>query len=62
MSNLDYLTARLHGRRSRMAEGERLDALCRIRSIEEYARTLFPEAEFQGIADLQRQLVEDFIR
>jgi vacuolar-type H+-ATPase subunit C/Vma6 len=62
LSNLDYLAARLHGRRSRMAEGERLDALCRIRSIEEYARTLFPEAEFQGVADLQRQLVEDLIR
>ena len=61
LSNLDYLAARLHGRRSRMAEGERLDALCRIRTIEEYARTIFPEKEFLGIADLQRQLIEEFI-
>ena len=62
MSNLDYLVARLHGRRSRMAEGERLDALCRIRTAEEYARTLFPEEEFHGIAELQRQLVEDLVK
>lgn len=62
MSNLDYLAARLHGRRSRMAEGDRLDGLCRIRTVEEYARTLFPEQEFQGIAELQRQLVEDLVR
>ncbi len=62
MSNLEYLTARLHGRRSRLAEGDRLDALSRIRTVEEYARTLFPEKDFQGIAELQRQLVEDLVR
>jgi vacuolar-type H+-ATPase subunit C/Vma6 len=62
VSNLEYLTARLHGRRSRMAEGDRLDALTRIRTVEEYARTLFPEKDFQDIADLQRQLVEDLVR
>lgn len=61
LSNLDYLAARLHGRRSKMAEGERLDALCRIRSIEEYARTILPDSEFRGIADLQRQLIEEFV-
>ncbi len=44
-----------------MAEGERLDALCRIRSIEEYARTVLPDREVRGTADLQRQLIEEFI-
>ncbi|MBP1750457.1 MAG: hypothetical protein H6Q52_2996, partial [Deltaproteobacteria bacterium] len=62
MSNLDYLAARLHGRRSVMAEGERLDALCRIRTVEEYARAVFPEREYQGIADFQRQLIEKFMQ
>lgn len=61
LSNLEFLAARLHGRRSRMAEGERLDALCRIRTVEEYARTVFPEREYLGIADFQRQLIEEFI-
>lgn len=44
-----------------MAEGERLDALCRIRSIEEYGRTVLPDREIRGIADFQRQLIEKFI-
>lgn len=61
MSNLDYLAARLHGRRSRVAEGEKLDALCRIHTVEEYARTVFPEREYLGIADFQRQVIEEFI-
>lgn len=61
VSNLDYLAARLHGSRSKMAEGERLDALCRISSIEEYARTVLPDREVRGIADLQRQLIEEFV-
>ncbi len=62
MSNLDYLAARLHGRRSVMAEGERLDALCHIRTLEEYVRAVFPEREYQGIADFQRQLIEELIQ
>lgn len=61
MSNLDYLAARLHGGRSTMAEGDRLDALSRIRTIEEYARTVLPDREVRSIADLQRQLIEELI-
>lgn len=62
MGNLDYLAARLHGRRSSMAEGEKLDALTRIRSLPEFARSLFPESEFHELMDLQRRLVEDLAR
>ena len=62
MSNLDYLAARLHGRRSVMAEGERLDALCHIRTLEEYTRAVYPEREYQGIADFQRHLIEELIQ
>jgi vacuolar-type H+-ATPase subunit C/Vma6 len=59
VSDLDYLAARLHGRRSRLAEAERLDELCRLRSIPELASALYPEREFQTTVDLQRQLVQD---
>lgn len=57
----DYLTARLHARRSRMAEGERLDALCRIRSLSEFFKTIFPDSEFGGFLDFQRRLVHELI-
>lgn len=59
--DIDYLAARLHGRRSRMAEEERLDALCRIRTLPELFRTLFPEADIKGIVDFQRLLVQELI-
>ena len=61
-TDLDYLTARLHGRRSRMAEAERLDALCLIRAIPELGRTLRPEFDFQTAANLQRQLLQDLVQ
>ena len=61
-SDLDYLAARLHGRRSSMAEGERLDALCRIRSLPDFTRAIFPERDFGTVGDFQRQLVEEVIR
>lgn len=59
--NLEYLAARLHGYRSRMAEGERLDELCRIRSLSEYFRTIFPESEITGVLDFQRMLIYELI-
>lgn len=58
--DLDFLVARSHGRRSRMAEAERLDALCRLRSLEELARAVLPEpADASGF---QRRLLEDWLR
>ncbi len=56
------MAALLHGRRGKMAEGERLDTLCRIRGIQEYARTVFPEKEFRSIAGFQQQLIAEFVR
>jgi V/A-type H+-transporting ATPase subunit C len=61
-SDLDYLIARLHARRSRMAEAERLDALCRIRSLPEFFQTIFPESELKGLIDFQRLLINKLIR
>jgi V/A-type H+/Na+-transporting ATPase subunit C len=60
--DLDFLAARLHGRRSRMAEGERLDGLCRIGGLEEFFRTIFPEFELPGSTDFQRLLVHGLVR
>ena len=61
-NDLDYLTTRLHARRSRMAEGERLDTLCNLRTLPELGRALFPGAELPVAADFQRQLVENLAR
>jgi vacuolar-type H+-ATPase subunit C/Vma6 len=60
--DLDYLAARLHGRRSRMAEGERLTGLCRIHSFSEFARTIFPGLESQEVLDFQRLSVFELTR
>jgi vacuolar-type H+-ATPase subunit C/Vma6 len=58
-SDLDFLAARLHARRSRMAEGESLDALCRIRNLPELSRSLHAGWETPNAAKLQRQLIQD---
>jgi len=60
VTDLDFLAANIHGRRSRMAEGDRLDALARLRTVPDLVRALLPDAA--GIvtsADLQRRLVRD---
>lgn len=57
--DLDYLAARLHGRRSRLAEGGRLDPLCRLTSLSEFGRAVWAGAEVQGAAAVQRRLVRE---
>jgi len=61
-NDTDYLVARIHGRKSRLAEAERLDRLCRIRSLSDLSATIFPDTEYHGIIDLQRQLVRELAR
>lgn len=60
-NDLDYLTARLHARRSRMAEMERLDALCRIRALADLGHALRPETIPQNTADFQRRAVQELL-
>jgi len=60
-TGLDYLGSRLHGRRSRLAERDRLDTLCRIRSVPELIRALESDASVHTIIDLQRRLVIDLV-
>ncbi len=59
LNDLDFLSARLHGRRSQMAEGERLDGLCRLRNIAELGRILNSEIEVLPISKFQQQLVQE---
>jgi vacuolar-type H+-ATPase subunit C/Vma6 len=61
-TGLDFVSVRLHARRSRLAEGDRLDALCRIRAIPELARAIFGDAAIQTAVELQRRMVADEIR
>jgi vacuolar-type H+-ATPase subunit C/Vma6 len=58
----DRLTAGLHGRRSRMAEGDRLIRLCRIQTLPELARTVFPGTAAESILDFQRLAVRELAR
>lgn len=60
-NDLDYLVARLHARRSCMAEAERLDGLCRIRSLPDFFRAIFPESDLKGLIDFQRLLINELI-
>jgi len=61
-TDLDFLGAMIHGRRSRLAEAERLDALCRIRTVDELARAVAPEGSAGTAVDFQRRLVIDLVR
>jgi vacuolar-type H+-ATPase subunit C/Vma6 len=61
-TDLDFLGAVIHGRRSRLAEAERLDALCRIRTVGELVRAVAPEGGVETVADFQRRLVADLVR
>jgi V/A-type H+-transporting ATPase subunit C len=57
--NLDFLAARLHGRRSRMAKGEELDALCRLRGMAQLAAAVSAGVETDSATEVQRSLVQD---
>jgi len=62
VNDLEYLAARLHGRRSRLAEAERLDALCRLTHLAELGHAVYPDAEFHTAADFQRRLAQHLVR
>ena len=62
LTGLDFLSVRVHARRSRLAEGARLDALSRIRSISELARAVFGDTAIHTAVDLQRGMVAEQVR
>lgn len=57
VDDIGFLTARLHGRRSRLAEQEHLESLSHIRNLQDFMKAVLPEAEADSITDFQRQLV-----
>ena len=57
--DVDFVSALLHGRRSRLAEAERLDALCAIRTIPELVHAIEPNAPNESLVDFQRRMVLD---
>ncbi len=60
-NDLDYLATRLHSRRSRMAEADRLDALCQIRSLPELSRAIQLDSDCSSAVDFQRRVVRDLV-
>ncbi len=59
--DLDFLAGRLHARHSRMAEAEKLDVLCHIRSLPEFFSIIFPKSEIKQTLDFQRLLLHELI-
>ncbi len=60
--DLDFLAARLHGRRSLLAEGARLDDLCRIRTVDELARRIVPGYAVRQAIPFQRHMIDEYLR
>lgn len=60
--DVDFLAARAHGRRSRMFEAKRLDALCRIRNPDHFTRTVYPTEDLPHAAAFQRHSVQSLVR
>ncbi|HEU5395890.1 MAG TPA: V-type ATPase subunit [Verrucomicrobiae bacterium] len=58
-NDLDYLATRLHARRSRMAEGDRLTALCRARALPELERAVIPGMEPTDLPQFHRRLMRE---
>lgn len=59
---LEFLTCRLHARRSGMAEGEKLEALSEVRILKELADTIDPGAGILASAPFQQRLAGRFVR
>lgn len=60
-NDVKFLAANVHARRSRMAEGERLDGLCRLKNLSDLFNTIFPDSQLKGVLDFQRLLVRELI-
>lgn len=61
-SGLNYLTARLHGRRSRLAERDRLEGLCRLATLSDLCQSVYPAIEVASRGEFQRRLTQDLLR
>ncbi len=62
LPNLDYLVARLHGRRGQFAEADKLDALCRLRNVADFVRAVSPRTRFTTVVDFQHGLINEMVQ
>ena len=62
LGDLDYLAARLHGRRGRMAAGPRLRDLCGLGTPAALAEALFPASGITRASGIQARLAEDLVK
>lgn len=60
-ADFDFIHAKVHGLRSRVYEGDRLDTLCDLRTVNQLWHRLYPDAEPAGHRELQRRLLADHI-
>lgn len=59
--DVDFTIARIHAHHASMIDGERLEAMCRIRTIPELARHIWGEANpAMSSGELQRRFFADF--
>lgn len=56
-NDLDHWAARVHGRRSNMAEARRLDALARSQNFDEFTHAKFPATELRTVTAFQNHSV-----
>lgn len=59
--NLDYIASVLHGRHGRMAEGARLEALSRLRTLPELAHEALPNHKSESALDMQCEWTRRFV-
>lgn len=62
VDDVGFLAARIHGRRSRVAEAGRLESLCRLPDVPELSRAVYPDTESHALADFQRRLAQELVR
>jgi len=62
VNDVDYLAGRLHARRSRMAEGGRLDVLCSLPGVDDLLRTIYLFNTPPSVEEFQRRRVGDLVQ
>lgn len=60
-TDLTFLAARLHGRRSRMAEAQKLDELCGLQNVAELSRRVLGGIELAEAPSLQKELTRRLV-
>ena len=60
--NQEFVAALLHGRRSRMGEGPRLQALCRTRTLADFGREVTADPGLASASEIEFRLAQDLVQ